>query len=378
MKEESALYGITKTNRSAQDLWTKNCFNSSFPAALACWMRDSNLPAIAIQRAAGGGFFEGTVAIEQVLGTDAPNSEITFEFESGFPAYSTYAYDRVTGIDLVTKVGDEYCRPLEIKLTVVPDNSTASLPEQEWGSEIVIRPATTQFAALGIIHAQSGNNDALLNHLDPACSSVENWNNSIEMYERFPDIHAAVASALDTVAESQLPFLLQPVWKTEGKTPALAELCFDLFAWSDQAIANLILAASQNSYATAVARKSKNRSPNRYMRACLRFARILWEISRGKRTNISAIFTNMTFGLQTDKEFALSGKSLRQISGVTAFSAPRIPRNVLRDIVLNDGHKLLSPERRFDATVFFTAQDLFENDQTADGPKLMLVADDDT
>jgi hypothetical protein len=38
---------------------------------------------------------------------------------------------------------------------------------------------------------------------------------------------------------------------------------------------------------------------------------------------------------------------------------PKVHRSALSKIILNGGEKLLSPERRFDATIFFTAMELF-------------------
>ena len=42
----SGLFGIEHTNRADANHWTKNCFNSSFPTALACYMMEHDIPAI--------------------------------------------------------------------------------------------------------------------------------------------------------------------------------------------------------------------------------------------------------------------------------------------------------------------------------------------
>lgn len=39
---------------------------------------------------------------------------------------------------------------------------------------------------------------------------------------------------------------------------------------------------------------------------------------------------------------------------------PAVPMAALSDIILGGGHNKLSPERRFDATIFFTAAHLFQ------------------
>jgi hypothetical protein len=38
---------------------------------------------------------------------------------------------------------------------------------------------------------------------------------------------------------------------------------------------------------------------------------------------------------------------------------PILKPSVLKDIILNGGEKMLSPERRFDQTIYYTAESLF-------------------
>ena len=45
----SGLFGIEHSNRSRDDHWGKNCFNSSFPAATANYMLENDIPAIYIK-----------------------------------------------------------------------------------------------------------------------------------------------------------------------------------------------------------------------------------------------------------------------------------------------------------------------------------------
>lgn len=42
----TGLYGLIHSNRTSEDHWGKNCFNSSFPAALCCYMLDKQIPAL--------------------------------------------------------------------------------------------------------------------------------------------------------------------------------------------------------------------------------------------------------------------------------------------------------------------------------------------
>jgi hypothetical protein len=51
VRKKPSLYGLINSNRdfSSPYAWGKNQFNSSFPAALACYMRDKKLPAVYIK-----------------------------------------------------------------------------------------------------------------------------------------------------------------------------------------------------------------------------------------------------------------------------------------------------------------------------------------
>jgi hypothetical protein len=62
----------------------------------------------------------------------------------------------------------------------------------------------------------------------------------------------------------------------------------------------------------------------------------------------------MDFGHQTDKEFAVNGGITRSYMTSNRRHAPILNKDCLSDIILGGGEKLLSPERRFDQTVYFT------------------------
>ena len=66
-------------------------------------------------------------------------------------------FDSIDGIDLVVKDTEgNYLAPLEVKLTVIPTSQTSVLPEKKWGSEIVVRSATTSYCALGMFDSVKG------------------------------------------------------------------------------------------------------------------------------------------------------------------------------------------------------------------------------
>ena len=84
----NGLYGIFNSNRSVDDHWGKNCFNSSFPTATACYMLDKNINAIYITLAVENGELvirPCEIPINEVFncGQKAPH-DLYFSFESVF------------------------------------------------------------------------------------------------------------------------------------------------------------------------------------------------------------------------------------------------------------------------------------------------------
>jgi hypothetical protein len=49
--QQPALFGLTHSNRdfTQKEAWGKNCFNSSFPASLCCYLYSINLDKIYIK-----------------------------------------------------------------------------------------------------------------------------------------------------------------------------------------------------------------------------------------------------------------------------------------------------------------------------------------
>lgn len=347
----TSLYGIVNSNRENAAHWTKNCFNSSFPTSLLCWMRNNNIDPKWIHIEENLSFSVGEISANEVFGTMAPNESLHFLFESTFPVYQQYAYDHITGIDLVIAHNNQHLRPLEMKLTVVPDNTTAERDEDDWAPELVIRPASTQFCALGMAHAASANMHELRAVFDPLCSRIQHWDSHIEIGANLNDFLDCLDVFQSNFCRYEVPFLVNTVWKTLGKNAALADPAFDIFIWSDHALCRLFIDR---------ARTAGDGRVGRHARAAVRLARTLWEISRGNRTRLADIYTEMAFGLQTDKEFATSGIMNRQMLGDASFGVPRINQAVLTELIQGGGEKLLSPERRFDASIYFTAAHLFE------------------
>ena len=354
---DPALYGLENANRSGADLWGKNQFNSNFPVSLACYMRDRDINPVYI--AVNSDFTHRTtdreISIADVFGTSARGDQVRFEFETQFRPFAPFTSDEAPSIDLVTRDDIETdLMPLEIKLTVLPDNATATRSEEQWGSEIVIRPVTSANATFALARAlvSHGLVDEAREIIRPLASSIQTWDNNTEILTRRLDIVDGLKQLMILSAPFQSPFLLQTIWKTEGKSPILTDQCFDIFVWSNIAMLKLFIDRADQ--------ESRVQTVTRSLRECARTLRCLYELLPDRTIRYNDIYRGMTFNNQTDKADSFGPSRTRDYMQHERLLRPAIGREVLREIILHRGEMMLSPERRFDATIYFTARDLFE------------------
>ena len=137
---------------------------------------------------------------------------------------------------------------------------------------------------------------------------------------------------------------MQTIWKTQGKSPLLADQAFDIVVWSDYAFSRLFIDGS-GAEATTMSRP---------MRATARLARCIWELSKSGKIRVVDIYRQMAFGNQTDKEFAIGGSKWRQYVTSDRIVRPILPKNVVNEIIEPGYIQRLSPGRRFDQSLDFT------------------------
>lgn len=116
----------------------KNQFNSTFPLALCLYMRDSGIKPVSVKMKNGQiGSAVSAWDMDYIIGKKA--DKVHYYFEESFQPYKNFYTDNaaIDKIDLVVKISNEDYSPYEIKLTVVPDDTTAKKLEQEWAPEIV-------------------------------------------------------------------------------------------------------------------------------------------------------------------------------------------------------------------------------------------------
>lgn len=189
----SGLFGITHSNRSDSKHWGKNCFNSSFPAAVASYMLEHDIPAIYVNLAEVDGSLKvvtSEIPISQIFNCGTLHAQdLFFSFESVYKPYQEYSFDPIDGIDLVVKdLNEQFLMPLEVKLTVLPDNSTYKKAEDKWGSEVVVRTATTSYCAFGMFDSVKAYAPHIREIFEAACSGIQSWDNDFEMAHKLPGL----------------------------------------------------------------------------------------------------------------------------------------------------------------------------------------------
>ena len=358
-----ALYGIENSNRSSENLWGKNEFNSTFPISLCCYMRDQNVPPVYVSVTAQHDIStsDEAIRVENIFGTTDAGENVRFEFETLYEPYQDFSSSPIPSIDVVVKDRNgNYCRPIEVKLTVVPDSATVDGDERLWSAEIVIRPVSSAYAVMSLWESIRDNTPVrqqIKEALDPVCQNMQSWDHKQEIIGKRLQIAAALKHALQLLQPHQRPYLIQPIWKTKGIKAELADQCLDVFCWSDLAVVKLpLMPISRNSLSTDTERQPKKVS--RTLREVARHVRCLYMLCTADRFNYNQIYAGMPLGSQTDKAFAISGSSSIRYLLHSRLEKPQFSPKVLSKLILNGGEGKLSPERRFDAIIFYTCRDL--------------------
>ena len=342
----SGLFGIYNSNRSEDDHWGKNCFNSSFPTATACYMMEHNIPAVYVHLNEKLEVVADTIPIREVFncGERTPK-DLYFSFETVFKPYQEFCFDFIDGIDLVVKDTEgNFLQPLEVKLTVLPTDNTSHKPENEWGCELVIRSATTSYCALGMYDGVKDHSRHVREIFEKSCSSIQMWDNDFEMTHKTPLLYEAINQFQKEYYTHRKPLLMQTIWKTKGKSPELSDNAFDIILWSDYAFSRLFVDASSEITNTM----------SRPQRATARLARCLWELSKSGKIRVEDIYRQMAFGNQTDKEFAVKGVKWKKYVKSDRTVTPILNKSVVNEIIMPGYIEKLSHERRFDQTLYFT------------------------
>jgi len=345
--DKPTLYGLTSKNssRHGRQLWGKNQFNSTFPLSLCLFMRDNDLnPVAVIVRKDKIVVAEDILTMAEVVGEK--NANTFFYFEQVFEPYKRLSRNETDKIDLVVAIDGKHCIPLEVKMTVVPDITTADKERTMWAPEMVMRPVSSAHAIMSVATSLSAKRRAntksqVVSALKSAYNNVSDWGNTAEIAKNADTLTEALSETIKLTAKLQKPFLVQPLWRTEGQSPVLCKQCFDVFVWSDVAILQVPLNQALKS----------QQNVGRALREVARHVRALYDLLVTGDYDYTGIYKGMALRRQTDKAFALSGQNVSAYLQHPRLHRPLLSNNVLKRLILNGGERELKPERRFDAAV---------------------------
>ena len=350
-----ALFGLNPSNtnkdfRQAKS-WGKNSFNNCFPVALLCYMQSQNIAPIYLTLGESWNIVSKKIDVNSVFGHAYDSDDIYFAFEYTYGQNQQFVKGTLPRIDLVVMDNSDsenpWLRALEIKLTALPDNSTCNLPEEQYGCELVVRPNTIIHLTLEIVRQYAEHQIELSDSLRPIFENNFNWESEDSMLGKIPDIMQTIRALLLAKIDDHIPFVIQPIWKTIGKSSRLHENCLDVFVWSTFAFAKLLLDTVE---------QGRTRAFSRAKRAVLWMVKMLSDFAIDGKIDPQTV--SVGFTRQTDKAFALSGRKTYPYMSCAELSRPRIKKNEIKNIILGQGEKLLSPERRFDA-ILVNSPELF-------------------
>lgn len=351
------LFRLTHSNRNftTKATWGKNQFNSSFPAALTAYLESKGLGCKYLKLSSTLKVEHGFLTVKDFFGQKSDSNDLFYAFETQFSPYQQLVIGTLPRVDLVTQSRrNGVClSPIEIKLTALPDNTTCELEEKKYGSEIVIRPDTIVYLACSIASEFKNSREKLKWIFKDKYSSITDWSEGINVQPYLSSMIKDIESISRLMKERQKPLILQPIWKTNGKSPRLATNCLDVFVWSDLAFTRLFIDATNSEI------KRNKTNISRQSRTVIWLFRMLFDFAFSGQINHELVIDNLSYNTKNDKAFALSGKVTHNYMQSNELTTPRIQKKEIRNIIIGGGQNLLSPERRFDA-IIFNSPELFE------------------
>lgn len=350
-----ALFGQKHSNRdySKADSWGKNQFNSSFPASLVAYMGSQGKDPVYICTNKRNEIVHKYIDTSELLGINPLSEDAYYNYEAEFYPYEQfYSATKKEKVDLVmiNRSSELSVRGLEVKLTTLPDNTTKDLPDADYGSEIVVRSPTILFLACSICscYKDDKGKGALHGLLNTIGSEIKNWSEIRHVLPHYEEIRKAILTVSADLAKKQIPLIIQPIWKTDKKLKDFAEDCLDVFVWSNLSVIQMCLRETNT-----------KEDISRNQRTIIWLYKMLWDYTQFGRFNYTDIVNDLAYNYKTDKAFAISGKLTNPLMACKELTKPRISKYEIKNIILGDGQKLLSPERRFDAFIV-SHPELFE------------------
>jgi hypothetical protein len=346
--KQPKLFGIEHSNRdfSKKESWGKNQFNSSFPVALACYMSDKGFENVYLKLDKDLKVIHDSITLESLFGMTPKSEELFFAFETPYTPYQQLLIGTLPRIDIVTQnaLSGNCLKGLEIKLTALPDHTTCDLPENQYGCELVIRPDTIVYLACSVMmqYKSKKGRKKLKKFMSSEFENIVDWTEPNEVLPYLSGMISVIENITQDQISYQEPLIIQPVWKTLGKSPILANHCLEVFVWSNLALTRLFIAMATEPFTQI----------NRTIRTIIWLFKMWYDFNQLGQIDYRRIIDALSFNTKNDKAFAVNGKITHPYMKSEFLTQPRIQQSEIKQIILGGGQSLLSPERRFDAIIY--------------------------
>lgn len=339
------LFGQKHSSRdyAQEKFWGKNQFNSSFPASLVAYMSYRGVRPVYLCVDKDNNLQHSYISGTELFGIDPLDDNLYYNFETNYVPYEKYYVGKREHIDLVLAHYDtgQPIKGLEIKLTALPDNTTNMMNENHYSCEIVVRPSTICYMVCSICkNYDTAEGRSRLKDLLGDFPKIRHWDVADEVIPFYPEILAAIENIAKDMHGLQEPLMIQPVWKTNGRKPQLADNCLDVFVWSNLAAIHM---CTQN--------EKKINKIARHNRSIIWIYKMLFDFYVYGHFDYDNTINDLSYGTKNDKAFAISGQVSYPLLHSPELTKPRIRKDELKNIILGGGQNMLSPERRFDAII---------------------------
>lgn len=290
------------------------------------------------------------IGIDELFGLDPLGDDIYFSFEMQYAPFQKYVVGSIPRNDLVIMANNQCVSSIEIKLVALPDNTTCNMKEEKYGGEIVVRPDTIIYLACSFIQCYDDPMQ-LRKAIGNVGENISDWTDAEEVLFHIDEIYWAIRGIVAQKNDYQIPIIMEPIWKTEGKSPRLSDNCLDMFIWSNFGMLNLFMPEGS----------IRINKISRHTRTMIWLFKMLFDYSKHGKFNGEKIIDALSYNTKNDKAFASNGVRTYPIMTCNELTTPRIRKEEIKNIILGGGQNLLSPERRFDA-IIYNSPDLFKGD----------------
>jgi hypothetical protein len=348
-------FGFSFSLKNIPNPFAKGRLTNTYPTSALAWMAHRGMQPRFVETTVDGRPQLSIVLRDAatVYGGLDPSS-LRYDFEKKFDAFSQLQSSQSTKATKCDTVASDpifgtQIKALENKITVLPDNTTKHLPEDQWGTEIVFRPNTIANSTMQLFLNMSEPAKHRLRELSKTLglNNIRDWRSEAEVGRHYEAIDAFAIAILQETVPTQSAYMLQAVWSTDGSPFKFTANPCDLLVWTDLSILSAV-------YRETDASSGNKDSIGRARRAIVRFAVSIDELLCRGFINYDNIYRDIAFTNQNDKELSIVGTRLRQLLGPDAFNNRRITEEDFDEILGEDAAFHITPERRFDACYFIS------------------------